>query len=85
MLSRGALERSNNPYTESIVESCVLKNQNEIFAMWAWLGRKCWKRAEAMEKFVYLILWEKKNNSLEITAIIFKVFKKCKSFIQKEF
>ena len=40
---------------------------------------------ELKAEFVYLILWEKKINSLEITVIIFKVFKKCKSLIQKEF
>ena len=34
MLFCGALERSNNPYIESIVEPCVSKNQKEIFAMW---------------------------------------------------
>ena len=34
-------------------------------------------------EFVYLILREKKINSYEITVIIFKVFKKCKSLIQK--
>ena len=33
MLSFGALERSNNPYIESIVEPCVSKNQKEIFVM----------------------------------------------------
>ena len=72
MLSCGALERSNNPYIESIVEPCVSMNQKDIFAMWVWLGWKSWKRAEAMEKsihelkgeFEYLILWEKKINSL---------------------
>ena len=93
MLSCGALERSNNPYIESIVEPCVSKNQKEIFAMWVWLGRKSWKRTEAMEKsihemkaeFVYLVLWERKINSFEITVIIFKVFKKYKSLNQKEF
>ena len=93
MLSCDALERTNNLYIESIVEPCVSKNQKEIFAMWVWLGRKSWKRAEAMEKsihelkaeFVYLILCEKKISSLEITVIIFKVCKKCKSLIQKEF
>ena len=50
-------------------------------------------RAEAVKKsihklkaeFVYLILWEEKISSLEITVIIFKVFKKCKSLIQREF
>ena len=30
MLSCGALERSNNPYIESTVESCVSKDQKEI-------------------------------------------------------
>ena len=95
MLSGGAPERSNNPYIESIVEpeSKNSKNQKEIFAMWVWLGRKPWKKAEAMKKsihklkaiFVYLILWKKKINSLQITVIIFKVFKKCKFLIQKEF
>ena len=34
MLSSGALERSNTPYMESIVETCVSKNQRGIFAMW---------------------------------------------------
>ena len=34
-------------------------------------------------EFVYLILWEKKINNLEITVIIFKIFKKCASLIQK--
>ena len=33
MLSFGALKRSNNPYIESTVESCVSKDQKEIFAM----------------------------------------------------
>ena len=40
---------------------------------------------ELKAEFVYLILREKKINSLEITVIIFKVFKKSKSFNQKEF
>ena len=38
---------------------------------------------ELKAEFVYLILREKKINSYEITVIIFKVFKKCKSLIQK--
>ena len=29
----GALDRSNNPYMESIVEPCVSKNQKETFAL----------------------------------------------------
>ena len=39
---------------------------------------------ELKVEFVYLILREKKINSLEITVITFKVFKKCKSLIQKK-
>ena len=39
---------------------------------------------ELKVKFVYLILREKKINSLEIIVIIFKVFKNCKSLIQKK-
>ena len=34
MLSCGAIERSNKPYIESIVEPFVSKNQKEIFATW---------------------------------------------------
>ena len=34
MLSYGALEKSDNPYIELIVETCVSKNQKKIFAMW---------------------------------------------------
>ena len=82
MLSCDALERSNKPHIESTVEPCVSKNQKEIFAMWVWLGRKSWKRAQAMEKsthelkaeFVYLILWERKINSFEITVSNFKSY-----------
>ena len=40
---------------------------------------------ELKAEFMYLIFGEKKISSLEITVIIFKVFKKCKSFVQKEF
>ena len=51
--------------------------------------------SEAMEKsihelkveFVHLCVcvWERKNNSFEITVIIFRAYKKYKSSIQKEF
>ena len=34
MLSCDALERSNNPYIESVVEPRVSKNQKRIFTMW---------------------------------------------------
>ena len=40
---------------------------------------------EMKAEFVYLVLWERKINSFEITVIIFKVFKKYKSLNQKEF
>ena len=53
MLSCGALKRSNNPYIESIVETCVSKNQKEIFAMLVWQGKKSWKRSEAIEKSIH--------------------------------
>ena len=46
MLSCGALETSNNPYIESIVGPFVSKNQKGNFALWVWLERKSWKRAE---------------------------------------
>ena len=32
-----------------------------------------------------LCVWAKKNNSFEITVIIFRAYKKCKSPIRKEF
>ena len=93
MLSCGALERSNNPYIESIVEPCVSKNRKEILAMWVWLERKSWKKAEAMEKSIQELnaelgnfcVREKKINSFEITVIIFKAYKKGKSPIQNGF
>ena len=66
MLSCGALERSNNPCIEAIVEPCVSKNQKSIFAMWVWLERESWKRADAMEKIslsrkqnLCVCVWEK--------------------------
>ena len=80
MLFCGGVERSNNPYIGSIVEPCVSKDQKEIFATWVLLGRKSWKRAEAMEKsihdlkveFVYLCAGEKKYNSFETAVIILR-------------
>ena len=79
MLSCGALERSNNPYIESIMEPCVYQNQTEI------LGNEA--MGKSIQEFVYLSLCEteKKNNNFEITVIIFKAYKKCKSPIQKLF
>ena len=52
MLSCGALERSNNPHIESIMEPCVSKNQEGIFAMWVCFEKKSSKRAEAIEKSI---------------------------------
>ena len=83
MVSCGALERSKNPYIESIEEPCVSKTQKEILATWVWLKKKSWKRAEAMEKKSIhelnvefanfcVCVRERKNNSFEITVIIFK-------------
>ena len=41
---------------------------------------------ELKAEFVYLRVWEReKLSSFEITVIIFKVYKKCKSPIQKGF
>ena len=34
MLSRGAFEKSNKSYIESILEAYVSKNQKGIFTMW---------------------------------------------------
>ena len=50
MQSCDAIERSNNSYIESIVEPSVSQNQKGIFAMWVWLERKSWNRAEAMSQ-----------------------------------
>ena len=57
------------------------------------IGKKILKkRAEAMEKNVHELKAEcssvcgtERNNSFEITVIIFKVYKKCKSPIHKGF
>ena len=41
---------------------------------------------ELKAEFVYLLVWEReKFNSFEITVIIFKTYKRCKSPIQKGF
>ena len=92
MPSCGALERSNTPYIESIVEPCFSKNQKGIFAMRVWLERKSWKRAEAMEKsipdlkaeFVCMCM-QRKKYQFRNSCNHFKVYKKCKSPIQKGF
>ena len=53
VLSYGALEESDNPHIESIVELCVSENQKQILAIWVWLGRKSRKRVEAMKKGIH--------------------------------
>ena len=40
VISCGALERSDNPYIELTMKSCVSKNRKEIIAMWVLLGKK---------------------------------------------
>ena len=91
MLSCGALERSNNPYIKSIVEPSVFKNQKEILGMWIWLERKSWRRTGVMvKKYPWAesgicACVKRKKNSFEITVIIFKAYKKCKSPFQKGF
>ena len=50
MLPCGALVRSNNQQIESIVDSCISKNQKEILAMWVLLESKSERKPEAMKK-----------------------------------
>ena len=91
MLFCGALERSNNPYIKPIVEPSVFKNQKEILGMWICLERKYWKRTGVMvKKYPWAesgicVCVKRKKNSFEITVIIFKASKKCKSPFQKGF
>ena len=40
---------------------------------------------ELKAEFAYLILWEKKNSSLEITVIMFKVYKNVNLLFKKNF
>ena len=47
MLFCGALERSNNPYIESILESFAPKNLKEILTMWVRSSRKSWRKDNA--------------------------------------
>ena len=53
MLSCGALVRSNNQQIESIVDSCISKNQKEILAMWVLLESKSERKPEAMKKSIH--------------------------------
>ena len=89
-LSSGARERSNNPYIESILGPCFSKNQKKIFAAWVWFWRKTWKRLRQWKKvsmsrnrnLCNVVLEREKNNSFEISVIIFR-YKKCKSLLFK--
>ena len=93
VLSCGALERSNNSYIELKLEPRGFNNQKEIFAMWVWLGRKSWRRTEAIEKsihkfkveFEYLCVGEKKNNRFEITVIILRYTKNVNLLFKQDF
>ena len=80
LLSCGALERSNSPFIESIVEPYVSKNEKEIFAMWVWLGRKSWKRLRQWKKVsmssskrnLCTCVLERKKINFEITVILLR-------------
>ena len=65
MLSCGALESSNNPYIESIVEPCVSMNQKGIFAIWKEnpeKGLKEWKKVSlSWKRNLCVCVWEIKN------------------------
>ena len=78
MLSCGALERSYNPHIASIVEPFVSKNQKGNFALWVWLERKSWKRAETKES-------EKEKNSFEIHVTILKYVRNLNLPFKKDF
>ena len=61
--------------------------------MWVWLGRKSWKRVEAIEKsihkfkmeFAYLCVEEKKNNRFEIVIIILRTIRNVNLLFKKDF
>ena len=95
MVSCDALERSDNPYKESIVEPCVSISYNQFLRILYYVEenpeqrmRQCKKSIHELKtEFEYLCVLEreKKNNSFGITVIILKAYKKCKSPIQKRF
>ena len=91
MLSCGALERSSNPYIESTVEPCVSKNQKGIFAVWGVsLEENAEKALRQLKKYplaeseICACVREKKKQFWN-SCNHFKVYKKCKSPIQKGF
>ena len=92
MLSRGAFEKSNKSYIESILEAYVSKNQKGILTMWIWWERISWKNAEATEKsihelkaeFVCVCVCEKKN-SFEIHVIILRYMRNVNLPFKKDF
>ena len=79
LLSCGALERSNNLHIESIVEPCISTNQKDILPMRDWLERKSWGNGKkyqcAGRRTSVFVCDRKKDNSFEITVIIFKAYK----------
>ena len=69
MLSCSALERSNNPFIESIVEPCVSKSQKKILAMSVWMGRESEKGLKQWEKVS--ISW-KRNLCISVCKCVCK-------------
>ena len=68
MLSCGALERSNNPYTEAIVEPCVSENQKRSsLREFDWeenpeKEKRQWKRIFMSFKWnLFICVWERKK------------------------
>ena len=90
MLSCGALEWSNNPYIESIVEPCVSKNEKGIFAMSTEnpeKGLRQWKKVSLTWKRNLCVMWgrEKKKNSFKIHVIILRYIKNVNLPFKKDF
>ena len=92
----GAFKRSNNPYTESIVKPCVSKNQkvsdSKISSLFGFdleenaeKALKQWKKVTMNWKRNLCTCARKKNNSFEITVIIFKLYKNANLLFKKDF
>ena len=61
MLSCGALERSNNPYIESIVKPCVSKSHKE----WVWWEENEMKKDPWAESMICVYVCERKEIALK--------------------
>ena len=87
MLFSSALERSNNPHIELIVQTFLKSRYRFLLCLFDWKenSEKVLRQGTTCINEMKVCVRDTEINSFEITIIRFNAYKKCKSSIQNGF